>query len=109
MRGISEIQASDLAIEHIRQAITAKLKSTPLAFEFNGNRQSFLSLQDLKERIELHANYCNNLLRAQALGRSDLEDDIERMANWLSLANDLLADVQKKLASGIYKRVRHYH
>ena len=89
--------------------MTSKLKSTPLAFEFNGKRQCFLSLQDLTERIELHANYCNNLLKAQTLGRSDLDGDIERMANWLSLANELLSDVHIKLKNGIYKGVRYDH
>lgn len=106
---VTEIQAGDLAPEHIRQVIIAKLKSTPLAFEFNGKRQAFLSLQDLTECIELHTNYYNNLAAGKALGRSDLAGDIDRMTEWLTLANGLLSDVQSKLASGIYKGVRYDH
>ena len=106
---IPETPTNALAPEHIRQAMIAKLRTTPLAFEFNGKRQSFLSLQELTDLIELHTNYYNNLLKAQTLGRSDLDGDIERMANWLSLANELLSDVHIKLKNGIYKGVRYDH
>lgn len=104
---IPEVQASDLAPLHIRQVMIAKLKSTPLAFEFNGKRQSFPSLQELTDRIELHTNYYNNLVAGKALGRSDLDSEIDRVERWLALANKLLSDVQSKLANGIYQGVRY--
>ena len=104
---IPEVQASDLAPLHIRQAMIAKLKSTPLAFEFGGKHQSFLSLRELTDRIELHTNYYNNLLAGKALGRGDLDSEIDRVEQWLALANNLLGDVQSKLANGIYKGIRY--
>lgn len=107
MRAIPEVQASDLAPLHVRQAMIAKLKSTPLEFEFSGKRQSFSSLRELTDRIELHTNYYNSLMAGKALGRSDLDGDIERMTNWLLLAKELLDNVQNKLANGIYKGVRY--
>jgi len=104
---IPEVQASDLAPECVRQAMITKLQSTSLAFDFNGKRQSFSSLRELADRIELHTNYYNNLVAGKALGRSDLDGDIERMTDWLVLANDLLSNVQSKLANGIYQGVRY--
>jgi hypothetical protein len=106
---IPEIQADDLAPLHIRQAMIAKLKSTPLCFEFGGKRQAFLSLRELTDHIELHASYYSNLLKGKALGRGDLDSEVERVGQWLALANTLLADVQSKLTNGIYKGVRHDH
>ena len=104
---IPTIHANDLAPEHIRQAIIEQLRITPLAFEFNGKRQSFLSLRELTDRIELHSNYLSKLNAEQALGRTDLDSAIKRMESWLELANDVLADVQSKLASGIYREASH--
>jgi hypothetical protein len=103
----AEIYGHACNAEHIRQARIARLESTPLAFEFNGKRQSFLSLRELSDRIELHTNYYNNLVAGKALGRSDLEADIDQMAQWLTLANGLLNNIQCKLDNGIYKGL-HY-
>ena len=81
----------------------AKLKSTPLAFEFEGKRLAFLSLRELTDRIELYTHYYNQLVASKALGQSGLEHEILRKEKWLSIANHLLNDVQAKLASGVYK------